>query len=291
MALRFLGALRRASALALVIPVLLGSVALAQNSTVPTAPPGDNSNKAASTAFVQQAIGSGFIVAAPPLTASYLTGTWTVGLNTGAGLDVQAGNLIVKTPSVGDIGGVYSSAGVTNQWITSINTDGTVSRSQPAFSNISGNIAVSQMSGGTGATSSTFWNGAGAWAAVSFPNITGNISTSQMNGGTGATNRTFFSGAGAWTSTFGDNTGTTQINVNGANSGTGAGAQWAVLNNGAYLGGLGNYSAIFGSAPGLRSHPLQRRSSSVQHPVLLIQSLYSLGVIKLIVMAAVELVL
>lgn len=50
-------------------------------------------------------------------------------------------------------GGVKSYAAVTNQFLTSIATDGTPASAQPSFSNISGTATVSQ--GGTGATTFT----------------------------------------------------------------------------------------------------------------------------------------
>lgn len=49
-----------------------------------------------------------------------------------------------------------------NTWITA--SSGVPSCSQPAFSNLSGNISTGQMNGGAGASISTFWRGDGTWA-------------------------------------------------------------------------------------------------------------------------------
>src|ERR1035437_4264180 len=51
-----------------------------------------------------------------------------------------------------------------SQWFNAFNTDGTFSKSQPAFTDISGNISVNSMNSGTGASSSTYWRGDGTWA-------------------------------------------------------------------------------------------------------------------------------
>ncbi|MET3968722.1 hypothetical protein [Bradyrhizobium sp. S3.9.1] len=70
----------------------------------------------------------------------------------------------MPTPTATTLGGVKSLASASHQFLTQIGTDGTPAQAQPAFSDISGNISVSQMGSGAGASSSTFWRGDGTWA-------------------------------------------------------------------------------------------------------------------------------
>jgi hypothetical protein len=51
----------------------------------------------------------------------------------------------VPTPTLTSIGGVFANPGATNEWISAINTDGTVTLSQPSFSNISGTLSNAQL--------------------------------------------------------------------------------------------------------------------------------------------------
>lgn len=56
----------------------------------------------------------------------------------------------LPNPSSSSLGGIQSYAAVTNQWINTISTSGVPSSTQPAFTNISGSVAASQMPALTG---------------------------------------------------------------------------------------------------------------------------------------------
>lgn len=83
-------------------------------------------------------------------------------------------------------------AAASHEWLASYSsTTGLFTQSQPAFSDLSGDIAVSQMNSGTGASATTFWRGDGTWATPSGSgNVTGPSSAvdgdfASYNGTTG----------------------------------------------------------------------------------------------------------
>jgi hypothetical protein len=57
-------------------------------------------------------------------------------------------NFTIGPPGISTLGGIFSNIGIIHEWVRSINTDGTVGLSQPAFSDISGTISPSQLPGG-----------------------------------------------------------------------------------------------------------------------------------------------
>lgn len=135
------------------------------------------------------------------------------------GLD---GDLPLPTDTT--LGGVAANEPVSHEWIESINDDGSTTLSQPDFTDLSGNIDVSQMDDGTNASATTFWRGDGVWAA---PNTSASIKST--NAGTyvvlatdniveftaGTIVVTLLASSGRWTLTYAG-TGTCTINPPGA---------------------------------------------------------------------------
>jgi hypothetical protein len=54
-------------------------------------------------------------------------------------------SLVVPTPTLTTLGGVFANAGIAHQWVSAINLNGTVTLTQPSFSDILGTISPSQI--------------------------------------------------------------------------------------------------------------------------------------------------
>ena len=53
--------------------------------------------------------------------------------------------ITVPAPTLSTLGGVFANAGIAHEWVSAINTDGTVTLTQPAFSDISGTLTNAQL--------------------------------------------------------------------------------------------------------------------------------------------------
>ena len=70
-------------------------------------------------------------------------------------------------PSTISKGAVFATTPVASQFLTGLGTNGRFSQAQPAFTDLTGNIAVAQMNNGTGASGRTFFRGDGTWDTIS----------------------------------------------------------------------------------------------------------------------------
>lgn len=66
----------------------------------------------------------------------------------------------------GGTGANLSATGGTSQVLKQASTGAAITVGQLAFADLSGDIAVSQMNSGSGASSTTFWRGDGSWASI-----------------------------------------------------------------------------------------------------------------------------
>jgi hypothetical protein len=94
------------------------------------------------------------------------------------------GSVTLQPSSASVIGGVESTTGVSHQFLTSLSTLGVFSQAQPAFTDISGNIATTQVNSGTSASSTTFFRGDNTWSAPFSLTTTGSSGAATFSAGT-----------------------------------------------------------------------------------------------------------
>lgn len=109
------------------------------------------------------------------------------------------GNSDIPQPTASSLGGIIASTAVTNQFVTGVDTTGTITRAQPAFSNISGFLGQSQMPQPLGsslggilastAVTNQFLTGVSTTGAVTraqpaFTDISGSLARTQIAVGT-----------------------------------------------------------------------------------------------------------
>jgi hypothetical protein len=102
--------------------------------------------------------------------------------NTQAISNIQSGTIVASqlpTPTTTTLGGIKSILPVTNEFVSYIDNTGQPFLAQPTFANLAGNISITDMNGGVGASSTTAWFGDGTWKV---PAGGGSGVTLQVNG-------------------------------------------------------------------------------------------------------------
>lgn len=149
---------------------VLSAPAWAQNVTCPTRPAGDNTNACASTQFVQGTLSGG---GATNQSANQVFSGPSSGVPAPPSFRALVG-ADLPAPGPAAFGGVQSLTCSASNWFRTLSTGGVFGCSQPAFSDLAGNIAVSQMASGTNASATTFWRGDGSWSPA-LPNSAANL--------------------------------------------------------------------------------------------------------------------
>ena len=93
----------------------------------------------------------------------------------------------IQPPAVSQKGGVFSSAAVTNQFVTGVDTNGNLTRTQPSFSNLSGSLTSTQIGAalstlGTAAAGDIIYYNGTAWVYLVKPASSGLALTESTAG-------------------------------------------------------------------------------------------------------------
>ena len=121
---------------------------------------------------------------------NFLTGISTSGVPSQAqpaftDISGTASNAQIPAPTVSSLGGIQAASGATShQWVSYVDTSGVQHFSQPAFTDISGSLTVSQISATGTPSSSTYLRGDGTWSTPAGSSYTADESTLHLSGTT-----------------------------------------------------------------------------------------------------------